>query len=402
MKRDMVVRINYEKCTVALRSRRLAELASARIGENTSHIYAEVLRLLEEKIPRCRENTGPPTDLSNNDVADGPTITTMELMEAMSKTINPAIGIGKAASGKIDLTVVEESHKGQKRKANDEVEVEGEASSDEDEEDERGVNGNGNIIEVDEDENDPFKDPFAEPVKKDKDKKRAVTFQEQLPKKPLTGIERENKTLQLKNHLMLLAGSGYHLLRHCGLRGQGEWTVDFERAVKSLRDIELDTIIFEDFGETGHRLARIMKKFGKLDEKHLPTLALMKQKDVRTKLVEMQMAGMVDIQEVPRDTSRALNRTTFLWFFDSDRVTAIVLDGIYKAMSRILQRLEVEKSKAANVIELSERTDVQGVPEESYFNPEQLAEFRDFQAKEIKLLTQLGRLDELVGVFRDY
>jgi len=71
-------------------------------------------------------------------------------------------------------------------------------------------------------------------------------------------------------------------------------------------------------------------------------------------------------------------------------------------MSRILQRLEVEKSKAANVIELSERTDVQGEPEESYFNPEQLTEFRDFQAKEIKLLTQLGRLDELVGVFRDY
>ena len=50
MKSNLVVRINYEKCTVALRNQVLVAFAYDRIGETTSLIYAAGLGLLEDKI----------------------------------------------------------------------------------------------------------------------------------------------------------------------------------------------------------------------------------------------------------------------------------------------------------------------------------------------------------------
>lgn len=392
-KPELIIRINYEKCTVALRNQSLVDLASNRIGETTSHIYAELLRLIEPYIPRCRLD--PKVDgvgkEAEDTIPEGPSVSTAELSLALSKSINVASGIGKAPSEKIDTKKLEAA-RGKKRGA-DEADVDDAASSDEDDEDDEDVNYNGNMEGVEQDSGNNEEDPFVDGLKS-KTKKIKVTFQE--------GPEdRQNRMLQIRNHLMLLAGDDRRFVRKCGVGHQGEWTVDFEALVESLKEFELDTLIMKNFGRTGHRLARIMRKLGKLDEKQLPTLAMMKQKDVRTKLVEMQMAGFVDIQEVPRDNNRATSRTIFLWYFDNERVSTIVLDNIYKAMARCLQRLEVEKRQSNDIISLVERTDVRG-NEEQMLSGEQMNKLREIQGKEDKLLAQVARLDELVGIFRDY
>jgi DNA-directed RNA polymerase III subunit RPC3 len=400
IKPDLVIRINYEKCTVALRNLRLVELANNRIGETTSHVYAELLRLLEESIPRCR----PDPRIDNlDDLPDGPTITTMELAAAMSPSINVAAGIGKAPSDKINTSKLLKAQKSARRRSrgDSEADVEGEASADEDESDEDGheINGNGNLPEVDQDSDSHGEDPFEDDAVTRAPKRAKVTFQDKLPKPP-ESEDRQNVMVQIKNHLLLLAADEYHFLRRCGGRGLGEWTVDFERVIDILQRSELDSIVLENFGTTGHRLARMMRATGKMDEKQLSTMALMKQKDVRTKLAEMQMAGMADIQEVPKDATRSNNRTIFLWHFDSARVASVILRYVYKTMSRCFQRLEVEKRRASGILSLIERSDVKD--NIGALSGEQLNMLHDIRGKEDKLLGQIGRLDELVGTFRDY
>ncbi|KAH8820500.1 DNA directed RNA polymerase-like protein III subunit Rpc82 [Xylogone sp. PMI_703] len=394
--RSLILRVNYEKFAVALRNQRLAELVSDRIGEATSYVYAELLRLLEERIPRCKRN--PDFD-DMSEAPDGPTITTMELAVAISNTIDIGSGIGKAAEDMIDKDRFEKTLNGKRKRNYLEAEAESGASSDEDETEDDHADQNGHENGVGNDSDTQTDDPSAKAQTSKSSRRGKVTFQD----RPGGGTaqDRQNKVMQLRNHLMLLAGDSHRFIRKCGSRGEGEWTVDFEPLVDYLKETELDTILLECFGRTGHRLARILRKLGKLDEKHFPTLALMKQKDVRTKLVEMQMAGVVDVQEVPRDNNRTPARTIFLWYFDTDRVYSIMLERIYKTMSRLFQRIQVERCRSDQIQALAERTDVRG-HEEGTLSDVQLKELRKLRAKEELLLAQVGRLDELVGIFQDY
>ena len=392
----MIVRVNHEKCIVALRSQRLIEFARDRIGETTSRVYGEVLKLLEAKLLRCRSD---PLIDDADEAADGPFVSTLELDAAMSPEINVATGIGKAKNGQIDISKVDRTQKTRKRLI-DEAEVDGDASSDESDEDEEEVyvNGRGDRMAIDDDDDDD--DPFIDRPPR-KEPKRAVTFQDRLPLVD-TSIHHENRLKQLKNHLLLLTGDQCHLLRKCGSRGLGEWTVDFEPLMAKVRESELDRTIFDNYGNSALRLVRLLKRYGKLEEKQLPNLALMKSKDIRTKMVELHHAGMVDIQEIPKDTAHAVNRTIFLWHFDEERVSQILLMRNYKAMLRCFQRFDVEKREAAEVLDLTERTDVKSMGEEAVMSATQLRKLRTIRGIEQKLLVQIGRLDELVGVFRDY
>ncbi|KAL2066242.1 hypothetical protein VTL71DRAFT_2313 [Oculimacula yallundae] len=375
----LVIRVNYEKCTVALRNQVLVSFARDRIGETTSLIYAAGLRLLEDKIPRCRTNS------NLEDVPDGPSFTTMQLTAALDKYINAGAGIGKAPGEK-----TKEGKPAKPRGGDGDVSMD-----DPDSEDETIANGESHAIGA-VDDTDPFADAPAKPAKRPK-----VTFQDRP--EPVVSDRSENRMQQVKNHLQLLESDDCRFLRKCGSSGQGEWTVDFERIIEHMQQAELDTMMLENFGVFGHRLARMLKKFGKLDEKQLPNLALMKQKDVRTKLAEMQMAGVVDIQEVPRDAGRQNpNRIIFLWFFDTERVATMILENAYKMMSRCLQRLDFERRNAADIITLTLRTDMLEQDPEKYLDASQLNLYQIWRTKEESLLGQILRLDQLVGIFRDF
>lgn len=382
---DLILRINYEKCIVALRNQQVVALANDRIGETTSLIYAQGLRLIEEKIERCRLD--PKVD-DMDDLVEGPTFTTMEVAAALSKSVNAARGIGKE-SGPSDHPPVS-SQKAKKRRADGIDEDEVMATT----------NGNANGADGDHEfdilRDDPFADEDIRPAKRTR-----VTFQDQLLS-PSSYEDSENRILQVKKHLQILAQDECKFLRHLGGRGQGEWAVDFDAIIHYMQEAELDVMMLEKYGKSGHRLARMMRKLGKLDEKQLPNLALMKQKDIRTKLAEMQMAGVVDIQEVPRDAGRTTARTIFLWYFDTERVSAILLDSIYKSMSRCYQRLDVEKRRSQDILTLTERSDVRDQPPEEYLDESQVVILEEIRAKERNLLGQIHRLDEMVGVFRDY
>jgi DNA-directed RNA polymerase III subunit RPC3 len=391
-KPNLVIRINHKKCTVLLRNFQLVEAAKNKLGDTTSQVYAELLRYLEKKIPKCEHGMTEDEDQSR------PSATIKDVASSLSKSVNVALGIGKTNGedpkpGQIAGVKLGSPPVNRKRKAGD---LEGSESEDEDE---PAVNGTANSHEVDQDRDDIIADAPA--VKAPKRPK--VTFQDKLPKQD--GYHnKEERIFHIKNHLALLEDDKYGFVKKEGINGHGEWSVNFQKVIRNIQEAEIDKLVLEMFGPAGHRLVRMLRQLGKLDEKQLKDTTLMKQKDIRTKLAEMQLSGWVDIQEIPKDASRGANnnRVIFLWFFDNDRCSTLVLDYTYKSMSRLLQRLDVERRRAKSVLELTHRSDVRDKPPEEYLAPAQQNELYAFRDREDMLLGELGRLDEIVGIFKDY
>src|SRR5450432_1906552 len=189
-KRNLAIRINHEKCTVALRNQKLISLAAREFGETTSRIYSVLLSLLEDKIPRCQPD--PFIDYVNDtevhDTGEDPAVSILELTQALGRSFNPARGIGKAPKDEVDTGLPEKSPIKRKQELEDEeVTVQGDANSDEDEDEAIHVNGKERNLVIDADSDDSDEDPFAEPVLsapsvKPLARSTKVTFQDKLPK----------------------------------------------------------------------------------------------------------------------------------------------------------------------------------------------------------------------------
>ncbi|KAJ0297218.1 hypothetical protein COL5a_011708 [Colletotrichum fioriniae] len=381
----IVLRVNTEKCLVELRNQKLAQYAADAFGEVTGHIYHTALRLLTQQVSRCQLD--PRID-SDND-ADGPgsnsrqvTVTSLEILENLDDSIDVSHGVGKASADQIDVRSAEKvrATPGQPMYDSDDSDYEppmaprasarpnmnGAADSgDSEDEGSRAASGS-----------------------------REVRFEDG----PVFGASRID---QMRQHLLLLSESRQGFLRHCGSQGRGQWTVDFKPLIEGFKQTEVDAVIEQSFGRHGLRLTRIMREKGKLDEKMLPSLALMKKGEVQGKMLAMQMAGFVDVQEVPRDASRTATRTMFFWFFDIERTEAQLVDDYYKAMLRCLQNLEVHRYRERNILSFVERRDVKG-KEEEVMTAEHYNKYSKYLELQSKLLAHVMRLDELVGVFRDY
>ncbi|KAL6892295.1 RNA polymerase III subunit RPC82 domain-containing protein [Trichoderma evansii] len=377
---NVVVRVNYEKCLVELRSHRLASFAKDILGEVTGEVYRTLLGLLTSEVSRCRADPF----LGEEAITHQAAVTTMDVYEHLDEVVNVAAGIGKTPKDKIDYQSAEKiltAPAGSDTFAGDsDDDAGGGAFDSDDDSDDMGRNGSFSRK--------------SRSVSKTNGGKPKVTFED-------AATSTDNRLDQMRQHLLLLSESKHRFVRHCGTQGRGQWTVDFDQVMERLRDTELDASIEQSFGRHGLRLTRILREKGKLDEKMLPSAALMKKTDVQAKMLAMQMAGLVDVQEVPKDNTRVANRTLFFWFFDRDRSQAQILDDLYKAMVRCLQTLQVERHRERNILSFVERKDVMG-KEEEVMTAEHYNKYNRHLEEQNKLLGQMMRLDEVVSIFRDY
>lgn len=380
-----MVRINHEKCLVELRNQSLANFAAETIGEVTGTVYRVLLGLMTTKISRCR-----PDSLIGEVAPQQVAVTTNDIFEHLGDEINVFGGIGKAPKDKLDLRSAEKVRA-----------LPPGMESDSDDSD-SGPPVRPRVVatvESDDEDSDESEDRVASQHKQGSSTRtngdrQKVKFEDDVTPK-------ESRLDRIRQHLLLLAESRLGFIRHCGSRGGREWTVDFDQLLERLRDAELDAYIEQSFGRYGLRLTRILREKGKLDEKLLHSSALMKKSDVQGKMLAMQMAGLVDVQEVPKDSSRMANRTLFFWFFDGERTQSQLLDDVYKAMLRCLQTLQVERHRARNILSFVERADVKG-KEEEVMTAEHYNKYNEHLEAQEKLLGQVVRLDDMVAVFRDY
>lgn len=351
------------------------------ISSVTAQVYSALLSALSKRLERCQSDEDGEGAV---DMLNVQSVSTLEIYEELDTSVDVFAGIGKCASDMIDTSSAER------------IQRHPPGLGDIDEGYGNGVeNGYGSVeMSNGAHTHEVHPDLTHTPASPNDSRDTKVKFADREP-------TRAERIEQMRQHLLLLAESGQQFARHCGTRDQGEWTVDFDLLVRRLREFELDALVEASFGRQGLRLIKILRKEGKLDDRTLPGVALMKKADCHMKMVELELAGYLDVQEVPRDANRTASRTLFLWFFDLEKTQTRLLDNTYKSMVRHLQRLEVERRKKRNVLSVAERKDVQGMEAEK-LRGDVYNEYQGFLDIESKLLGQIGRLDDLVGVFRDF
>lgn len=388
---NLVLRVNHYKFDVLAKNLQLTDFAENCIGLSTAKVYAEVLRKLEPKVLQCKPFGKSPEDDNESDLNDLPQVSTHELASLLKGSIDFAGTIGHSDPHKIDLTTIDHPKKLRKKESmNDlanELAATGDPSSGGDEDYTSDDSASSLSSDVD-------SLPSSLSYSDSKPASAAVISSSQKIRGPFSSI---------RQHLLLLCEAPHHFLHHLPRTSSipEKWAVDFQAlGTILLRNCLIQTIASR-FGPLAMRLVNILIAKGKLDEKSLSTLSLISQKPMRALLTGMHKAGMLEVQEIPRDNNRQSARTLFLWAWEPERVKLKVLEGCFAAMARLIRRLGIERERMRGVVEKAARSDVIG-REEEFLSAEEMKALGKWRGIEERIWAALARLDDCVAVLRDF
>lgn len=350
-----------------------------------------MLRKLEPNLFQCRANPGLSADPDPDEELDLTSllqISTDELAFLLEDSTDFSKGIGSVDPSQVDMAQFDHPKKRRKKEPvhkDDEAMIVGNGSSDEDEDDNMDdASPATNVSEVSSDSEAPDSN---------------IDY----GSKGLPTMSAKSRLSIIRQHLLILASHPPHFLHRIPATPYHPemWAVAFGPLTKHLLSLSLTQIITARFGALAARLTRILDDKGKLDEKTLTALGLVNQKSMRSLLTAMHRAGHIELQEIPRDTQRQPSRTMYLWYFDPERCKAKLLDETYKSMARALQRAREEREQIHGLVEKASRTDVVGKEDELLGEAERRA-LGIWRGVEERILGEVGRLDDLVGLFRDF
>lgn len=355
------------------------------IGTSTSEVYEKVLNAIEPKIRECQDFGDITYDEDEVDLSSLPQVSTEDIVAATFDTPELASALGQVDEARLDNGELEHPKKHRRKLENneDKATVIGPASSNEEDEDE-GTDGNISETSLD-------TDSIAGSADYDPHSHRLPV----ISPTPHHAI--------IRTHLLLLAQHPSNYLSHVPRTSTSpeRWTIIFTPLFQTLITETIAQIISNRYGPLSGRLTRILSTRGKLDEKTLCSLSLIPQKELRIRLSALQKAGLLELQEVPRDNARVPTRTNFLYSFDEGRAKVKVLEECYKSMARCLQRLGVEKGKVEGLLEKAGRSDVQG-REKDLLGEREREALGEWRKKEERVWGEIGRLDGEVGMLRDF
>ena len=354
---DLIVRVNFEKCTLLLRNKRLEQMAHYFLGPTAAAVFGALLRSLEKREWKAKAKAEriKPEDSGGEDEDLLPSATDLEVLEQLDKAIDLTLGVQiekpSLPNGSTKPKVL----------------------SDDPNEAELG-------IKIEKESDDEEDDP------------------------PINGfrtLKERNKRLTLVTmHLNILAEHKKRFVKRT-LDNKAS-RLDIPALTSKLIQDELDAMVGNRYSPIETRIVRCLRDRGKLEEKSLQSMTMMRLMPLRMHLTFLQFAGICDSQEIPKDASRQPNRVLHLWAFNERRVVGRYLQDSYQAMSRCLQRLRVERDgKFRAVIDKAERVDVKG-REQELLNLAEKGLLKEWRETEERLLVQVDRLDDLVGVLRDF
>ena len=365
-----------------MRNYHLVGFAGQTTSVITAGVYAQVLGALQSKVPDCREfpqsSSEPDAEIDLNFL---PQISTSELVGAIKGSPELASALGKLDDGGRDMAQFDGTKKRPKKEMDSETAKESEASLDE-------------ADESNSDE-DNVSDVCSDP--EDADGEANIDYD------ALPSCRRDPRRDTIRNHLLILAMhplSFLHQLPKTSTLPE-RWTIDYSTLMKNVTRQTLFETITSRHGLPAARLTRILFDEGKTDEKVLCSISLLAQKTMRSYLLPLHKAGMIGLQEVHRVNSRNPQRTNFLWFFDSERCKAKILEETYKTMARCLRRVRVEREKVKGTIEKASRSDVIG-KEKEFLSVRELEALNVWREMEERIWGEVFRLDDLVACLRDF
>lgn len=364
-----------------MRTDHLVRHADQTIGTTTSKVYEKILRKLESHLRACREKFTHLHEDDMEDVSSLPQVSTEELVAAIAQSSELADAVGKVDKSKINDALSDHPKKRRKKEQDDTEEDD--TSVDEDD-DSSSVNSSDNASNISQDSDYAMGEADYDPHPN----------QQPSPSPHYATI---------RSHLLLLSQHPLRYLHHIpSTPTQPEkWTIKYRPLIASLSQTTLIQTIGSRLGKPSARLAKICAEMGKLDDKTLCSLSLISQKEMRNRLLALQTAGLLELQEVPRDNARVASRTNFLYYLDEERCKARIIEESYKTMVHLLQRAEVEREKVKGVVEKASRSDVVGREEELLAEGEQKA-LKTWRMVDERIWGEVGRVDGVVGLLRDF
>lgn len=383
---NLILRVNHAKFAVLMRNDHFVNLADRTISTSTAKVYGQVLRALEPKLQVCREEPEDSNERNvETDLSSLPQVSTDELVEVINDSPELANALGKPDDGRLDTARFDHPKKRRKKEMIGENGgmIDGEASQDEEDD----------ASESNEEENNSD-------VSSDPDE---VNGEAEFDPNARTSYPHDPHRDTIRNHLLVLAIHPFSFLRHIPKTSilPERWTVDFPTLTKNVSLHTLLETITSRHGLLAARLTGILCDKGKTDEKVLCSTSLLAQKTMRSYLLPLHKAGMIGLQEVPRDNSRNPQRTNFLWFFDPERCKAKILEEAYKTMARCLRRAKVEAGNVKSTVEKAGRSDVVG-REDEYLSVQEVQALNVWRKIDERIWGEVSRLDDLIAGLRDY
>lgn len=200
------------------------------------------------------------------------------------------------------------------------------------------------------------------------------------------------------HHLGVLAEGSFSFLLQ-DPHDTKSWYINKAKFNNFLWDKEMYRLIGESLTEPALRIVRMLADKGKLDERAMLDAGLLNAKELRKCLSALQRMGFLELQEVPKDPQRQPKSTIFLYFYDGERVRKVFLDKLYKAMSRIYERMHMERKKVASTLDKVERFAVGA--EEELLPAAELEELYSWRQKESWFVTEIHRIDDSIAILRD-
>ncbi|CAO3661965.1 unnamed protein product [Umbelopsis ramanniana] len=198
----------------------------------------------------------------------------------------------------------------------------------------------------------------------------------------------------------LLRQSPARFIKRADNKGHNFFVVDFKSIRLYMMRKLFDKLLKSRFGNSTCRIARILIEKGKLEEKQVQKMAMLPAKDTREKLALLCTHGICDIQEVPKSADRAPSRTIFLWFVSLDKCYQELLIDLYRSIANVRQRIRHELATRQRLLEKMERKDVS--ENQDLLSAGDKKAIEELNNKVERLEVSVGRLDEMVMVYRDF
>ncbi|KAJ9604518.1 RNA polymerase III subunit C82 [Cladophialophora chaetospira] len=210
------------------------------------------------------------------------------------------------------------------------------------------------------------------------------------------GAMREDRMIE--HQLALLAEGPFSFLLP-DASDSSTWYMNKSKLNDFLWDKELHRLIGERLTEPALRIVRMLADKGKLDERTMLDVGLLNAKELRKCLAALQTMGFLELQEIPKDPQRQPKSTIFLYFYDPERVRKVCLESLYKAMSRMYERLHMEREKVSSLLVKVDR--LEPGTEEDLLLLAELEELNGWRQKESWFTTEIHRIDDSIAILRD-
>ena len=406
--RTIPLTFNLERFLKTRRSKQLIQFAKYRVGPATTAVYKAALRLTEQKSPEVTYPLASVGLLQDLEEAKGIKDEIERLEEGTPGVVFNAIDISQHLPSYVDLRGYLTSTRGKQKEGREQqqhkrphndiqqgqpvkkikiedgaavpvegqqadeslLKLESQISLDLDQEGNHKHGGDGN-----EDYNDEEEEEGEEDEEEDDD---------------------PHSVSLINKHLRILASNNIPFLKETK---PGVFFVPYSALIPVLRSFIYDYLLVSTLGQSSMRIRRCICANSLVSEKVINSVALLKEKDIRTTIASLVKHGVIEIQEVPRTMDRAAARAVFLFRSREKHAYNTMKQNLEWNIARLYNKKEKLREENATLLTKSNREDVKG-KEAELLLPSELNQLKMVNERELSAFYRGSRLISLWEVFK--